>query len=223
MAHNPHTRLTLSLAALAAGLVFAPFTAFADPPGGWRGGDRGYENRDHHDHDDRGYGDSRGDRDDRDYREEGRRDYRYGNPWGYGPPPPPPGYGYGPPPPSYGYGPPPPSYGYGPPPPSYGYQNGGRGYAQWDPRVHNGYYYRDSWFWGAPPQAYYRDCRPDYRRLTRGERIPRGYVIVPVDDWRGYGLYAPARGQYWARDDGGDYFLLGVATGIILDEVLRRR
>lgn len=201
MAHNPHTRLTLSLAALAAGLVFAPFTAFADPPGGWRGGDRGYEDRDHHDRDDRGY------------REQGRGDFRYGNPWGYGPPP----QAYGYPPPGYGY--PPPAYD---PPRNYGYQGYDRGYTQWDPRVHNGYYYRDSWYWGAPPQAYYRECRPDYRRLTRGERIPRGYVLVPVDDWRGYGLYAPARGQYWARDDGGDYFLLGVATGIILDEVLRR-
>jgi Ni/Co efflux regulator RcnB len=94
-------------------------------------------------------------------------------------------------------------------------------YRSWNARAHNGYYYRDQWYWGAPPRDRWRDCRPAYRRPAHGSRLPRGYVVVPIDDWRGYGLYAPPRGHRWAQDESGTYFLLGLATGVILDSVLR--
>ncbi len=100
---------------------------------------------------------------------------------------------------------------------------GDRGYDRYayDPYAHNGYYYRDTWYWGPPPRNRWDDCRPGYRRLQTGHRVPRGYVLVPIDDWRSYDLYAPPRGHYWARDERGEYFLLGLAAGVIVDQVVR--
>lgn len=61
------------------------------------------------------------------------------------------------------------------------------------------------------------------RRWDRGDRIPvtyrsRQYV---VDDWRGYRLPPPARGQQWVAV-GADYFLVGVATGLIAQAIFGR-
>ena len=55
----------------------------------------------------------------------------------------------------------------------------------------------------------------------RGERLPaeyrhRQYV---VDDWRGHNLSAPPRGYHWVQT-GGDYVLVAIATGIILQLLL---
>lgn len=55
----------------------------------------------------------------------------------------------------------------------------------------------------------------------RGERLPpeynhRWYV---VDDWRGHNLNAPPRGYHWVQV-GGDYVLVAIATGIILQLLL---
>jgi len=55
----------------------------------------------------------------------------------------------------------------------------------------------------------------------RGERLPleyrhRNYV---VDDWRGHNLSAPPRGYHWVQT-GGDYVLVAIATGIILQLLL---
>lgn len=64
---------------------------------------------------------------------------------------------------------------------------------------------------GAGPQhSYYR-----------GDRLPieyrhRTYV---VDDWRGHRLSAPPRGQQWVQI-GGDYVLIAIATGIIVQLLL---
>ena len=64
---------------------------------------------------------------------------------------------------------------------------------------------------GAGPQhSYYR-----------GDRLPieyrhRTYV---VDDWRGHRLSAPPRGQHWVQI-GGDYVLVAIATGIIVQLLL---
>jgi Ni/Co efflux regulator RcnB len=57
----------------------------------------------------------------------------------------------------------------------------------------------------------------------RGDRIPveyrhRNYV---VDDWRGHHLSAPPRGYHWVQA-GGDYVLVAIATGIILQLLLTR-
>jgi Ni/Co efflux regulator RcnB len=78
------------------------------------------------------------------------------------------------------------------------------------------------------------DRRPDHNRgyhdergggpsnsWHRGDRIPveyrsRQYV---VDDWRGHRLSAPPRGYHWVQS-GGDYILVAVATGVILQMLI---
>lgn len=57
----------------------------------------------------------------------------------------------------------------------------------------------------------------------RGDRLPleyrhRQYV---VNDWRGYNLGAPPRGYHWVQS-GGDFILVAIATGVILQILLGR-
>lgn len=57
--------------------------------------------------------------------------------------------------------------------------------------------------------------------LRKGGRLPaeyrnRQYV---VDDWRGHRLSAPPRGYHWVQT-GGDYVLVAISTGIILQLLL---
>jgi len=75
-------------------------------------------------------------------------------------------------------------------------------------------------------QARGRDeYRDGYRagQFRRGDRLPpeyrhRNYV---VDDWRGHHLNAPPRGYHWVQV-GGDYVLVAIATGVILQLFLSR-
>jgi len=65
-----------------------------------------------------------------------------------------------------------------------------------------------------------RGAGPNHE-FRRGERLPdqyrhRQYV---VDDWRGHQLSAPPRGYHWVQT-GGDYVLVAIATGIILQLLL---
>jgi Ni/Co efflux regulator RcnB len=65
--------------------------------------------------------------------------------------------------------------------------------------------------------------RPD-RGWRRGDRLPyeyrhRNYV---VDDWRGHRLRPPPRGYEWVQD-GGDYLLVAIATGVIAEILLNGR
>ena len=64
----------------------------------------------------------------------------------------------------------------------------------------------------GPNHAYYRGDRlpPQYRH--------RQYV---VEDWRGHSLSAPPRGYHWVQN-GADYLLVGIATGMILQIFLSR-
>ena len=64
----------------------------------------------------------------------------------------------------------------------------------------------------GPNHSYYRGDRlpPEYRH--------RQYV---VDDWRGHNLSAPPRGYHWVQN-GSDYLLVGIATGVILQLFLGR-
>jgi len=60
-----------------------------------------------------------------------------------------------------------------------------------------------------------------YHEFHRGDRLPaeyrhRQYV---VDDWRGHHLSAPPRGYHWVQT-GGDYVLVAIATGVILQLLL---
>ena len=61
------------------------------------------------------------------------------------------------------------------------------------------------------------------RGLHRGDRVPQDerakqYV---VDDWQGHGLRRPPRGYHWVQN-GGDYLLVAITTGIILELLLSR-
>ncbi len=67
-----------------------------------------------------------------------------------------------------------------------------------------------------------RGAGPDHA-YYRGDRLPveyrhRQYV---VDDWRGNHLSAPPRGYHWVQS-GGDFILVAIATGVILQLLLGR-
>jgi Ni/Co efflux regulator RcnB len=55
----------------------------------------------------------------------------------------------------------------------------------------------------------------------KGERLPVEYrhKQYVVDDWRGHNLSAPPRGYHWVQT-GGDYVLVAITTGIILQLLL---
>jgi len=59
------------------------------------------------------------------------------------------------------------------------------------------------------------------REFRQGGRLPpqyrsRQYV---VEDWRGHHLSAPPRGYHWVQN-GGDYLLVAITTGIIMQLLL---
>ena len=67
-----------------------------------------------------------------------------------------------------------------------------------------------------------RGAGPNHN-FRRGDRLPpeyrdRQYV---VDVWRGHNLYAPPRGYHWVQT-GGDYVLVAITTGVILQLLLGR-
>ncbi len=85
---------------------------------------------------------------------------------------------------------------------------------------------RPSDYRGPPPghgpshPNYYR-ADPAPRHWGRGEYVPpsyRGRQYV-IDDWRMHRLAPPPRGYQWIGV-GADYFLIGVATGIVMQSVL---
>ena len=65
-----------------------------------------------------------------------------------------------------------------------------------------------------------RGAGPDHA-FQRGGRLPQQYRNnqYVVDDWRGHHLSAPPRGYHWVQT-GGDYVLVAIATGVILQLLL---
>ncbi|WP_088284390.1 RcnB family protein [Ideonella sp. A 288] len=77
---------------------------------------------------------------------------------------------------------------------------------------------------GMGPGANYRWADPGRGRdgsYYRGGRLPPQYNnrYYVVDDWRGHRLNAPPRGYHWVQA-GGDYLLVAITTGIILELLL---
>jgi Ni/Co efflux regulator RcnB len=84
---------------------------------------------------------------------------------------------------------------------------------------------------GGPGNSDHRNDRHDDHRddrgagpshaFHRGDRLPTEYRSrqYVVDDWRGHHLSAPPRGYHWVQT-GGDYVLVAVSTGIILNFLL---
>jgi Ni/Co efflux regulator RcnB len=68
------------------------------------------------------------------------------------------------------------------------------------------------------PGADNRGGRPMH--WNRGDRVPpeyRGRQYI-VSDWRSHRLAPPPRGQQWVSV-GADYFLVGVATGVVMQSI----
>jgi len=99
--------------------------------------------------------------------------------------------------------------------PSHDDQNWQRGHQD---RRDNADFQRD-----RPDHNDYRDERgagPNHD-FRRGDRLPREYRNrqYVVDDWRGHRLSAPPRGYHWVQA-GGDYVLVAITTGVILQLLL---
>lgn len=82
---------------------------------------------------------------------------------------------------------------------------------------------------GGPPDRRWDGRQMEYRggppprHWSRGDRLPPDYRTRQyyVDDWRGHRLPPPQRGQRWVAV-GADYFLIGVATGVIASTIFGR-
>lgn len=96
--------------------------------------------------------------------------------------------------------------------------------ARWDRARHNGYYYRNRWYYGPPPSAYYSDpyYRPGYAAWRRGAYLPSYYRSndYRIYDYGRYRLRPPPRGYYWYRS-GDDFLLAAIATGLIFEVITR--
>jgi Ni/Co efflux regulator RcnB len=93
-----------------------------------------------------------------------------------------------------------------------------RHHDRWDNSRYNGYYYRNKWYYGPPPAAYYSDpyYRPGYSQWRRGAYLPPNYRGYVVRDYHRYHLRPPPRGYEW-RQVGNDYLLVALATGLIFE------
>ena len=97
----------------------------------------------------------------------------------------------------------------------HGRRQASRGDIRHDNGRHNG--------WRGDEGRDERGAGPD-QRWHRGDRLPmeyrhRNYV---VDDWRGHHLNAPPRGYYWVQN-GNDYLLVAIASGVIAQLLLGNR
>jgi len=61
-------------------------------------------------------------------------------------------------------------------------------------------------------------------RFQRGEQVPYQYRQRQyyVNDWRSHQLYAPPHGYQWVQADDGDYLLMALATGLIVNLMLNQ-
>lgn len=91
-------------------------------------------------------------------------------------------------------------------------------YEQHDHGRHGGWDRDDDRGWDHDRGHHYGEYRHGHRHWERGHRYD-GPVYV-VHDYGRYRLRPPPRGYHWVRDDDGQYLLVAVATGIILDMVL---
>jgi Ni/Co efflux regulator RcnB len=76
----------------------------------------------------------------------------------------------------------------------------------------------------ADEHDYYRhDEQHHHDRVhwSKGDRYAGHYV--EVTDWRGHHLRRPPHGYHWVQTDDGDFVLVAVSTGIILDLMLNGR
>ena len=104
----------------------------------------------------------------------------------------------------------------------HGDDRGGQGYDKHDKHDKHGKHDRrdDRGRQGPHARTMERGAGPNHE-FRRGGRLPpqyRGRQYV-VNDWRGHRLSAPPRGYHWVQN-GGDYLLVAIATGVILQLLL---
>lgn len=60
------------------------------------------------------------------------------------------------------------------------------------------------------------------KHYRRGDYLPERYRVREyyVDDYTAYHLYAPPQGYVWIRGDDGQFVLVALATGLIVNELL---
>jgi hypothetical protein len=110
------------------------------------------------------------------------------------------------------------------------------GHRQWDQRQQQPHYPQrydrprapERGYYGYPgqyvqprPNAHWQARVPQYRR---GDHLPYQFRQRHhyVNDWRAYRLYAPPPGHHWVRADSGDYLLVAIATGLIVNLLLNQ-
>jgi Ni/Co efflux regulator RcnB len=110
----------------------------------------------------------------------------------------------------------------GPPGHSQGHGNGhNKGHGHAGPDRHDRYDRHDRRP-GPPPHAHGgRHGAGPQHNWVRGSRIPPQYRTrhYVVNDWRGHRLSPPPRGYHWVQN-GGDYLLVAIATGVIAQLIL---
>ncbi|HEV2621404.1 MAG TPA: RcnB family protein [Frateuria sp.] len=83
---------------------------------------------------------------------------------------------------------------------------------------HDGDRDRGDWHDNGHGHGHYDNGWHGRHHWERGRRYDGPIVIIR--DYDSYRLRPPPRGYHWVRDDSGDYVLVAIATGIILDYVL---
>ena len=101
-----------------------------------------------------------------------------------------------------------------------GRNDGGRNDQRGDQRDHRDTQGRNSGRDQHDQRRGERGAGPNHQ-FYRGDRLPHEYRNrqYVVDDWRGHRLSAPPRGYHWVQS-GGDYLLVAIATGVILQLLL---
>jgi Ni/Co efflux regulator RcnB len=94
--------------------------------------------------------------------------------------------------------------------------------ARWDDTRYNGYYSNNRWTYGPPPNNLPRGSVVyGYQPWERGQRL--GYYqgrYAEVDYRSQRGLRVPPQGYHWVRNDGGDFLLAAVASGLIAQVII---
>ena len=102
------------------------------------------------------------------------------------------------------------------------YRRGPPGHGHAGPDRHDRYNRHDMRRPGPPPHAHGpRYGAGPHHNWVRGSRIPpqyrtRHYVL---NDWHGHRLSRPPRGYHWVQN-GSDYLLVAIATGVIAQIIL---
>jgi Ni/Co efflux regulator RcnB len=102
-----------------------------------------------------------------------------------------------------------------------GHGQAGPGHDRRDGRGHDRHDRRDDRGRHGPQARHMERGAGPNHEFHRGSRLPRQYRgrQYVVNDWRGHHLSAPPRGYHWVQN-GGDYLLVAITTGVILQLLL---